>query len=259
MRGLFITATDTGVGKTVVTAGLLRRLRAGGMDAVAMKPTQTGGTIADCGLRLADSSAPGVVGSGELSAPDLDFCLRAAGLEPDADEYARMCPFLYEPACSPHLAGRLARSYPRIPAIAAAARRLAADHDAVLVEGAGGVLVPIDEKQTMLDLMAALGLPVLLVARGALGTINHALLSIRAIRSAGLRLLGVVINDPQPTGRDFVREDNPAAIRQFGEVEILGDVPHVAGLGRSDPTAAAWGAFDEGLDGFSRVAEELGR
>jgi dethiobiotin synthase len=251
MRGLFITATDTGVGKTVVTAALLRRLRAGGVDATVMKPMQTGGA--------AVSSLPDAVGSGGLKAPDLDFCLRAAGLEPDADEYARMCPYLYEPACSPHLAGRMARHSPQIPTIVAAARRLASDHDAAVVEGAGGVLVPIDEQHTMLDLMAALGLPVLLVARGALGTINHTLLSIRAIRSAGLTLLGVVVNDPQPTERDFVRQDNPAAIRQFGEVEILADIPYIAGLRAPDPPAAAWEAMDEAFVGFGRIMAELTR
>ncbi len=243
IRGLFITGTDTGVGKTVVAAGLLRRLRAEGLDAAPMKPVQTGGTPGPAGPR----------------APDLDYCLRAAGLHPDADEYARMCPYVYDPACSPHLAGRLAGTSPQVERIVEAAEALAAAHDVLIVEGAGGAIVPINERETMLDVMRALHLPVLLVARGGLGTINHTLLSVRAVRSAGLTLLGVVINDASPTAADFIRRDNPRAIEQFGEVSILGDVPFLPELGGDDPPASAWARFDEHLGGFPAILRELRR
>ncbi len=91
-RGLFVTGTDTGVGKTVVAAAILRTWREMGVDAVPMKPVQTG--CAGRGRRLV--------------APDLDSCLRVAGLRADPDEYALMAPYRYRPACSPHLAARLA-------------------------------------------------------------------------------------------------------------------------------------------------------
>ena len=243
IRGLFITGTDTGVGKTVVAAGVLRRLRAAGLDAVPMKPVQTGAAAGPDGPR----------------APDLDFCLRAAGLSAGADEYARMCPYLYEPACSPHLAGRLAGRDVRIDHIVTAAEALAADHDAVVVEGAGGVLVPIDERRTLLDLMGELALPVLLVARGGLGTINHTLLSLRAIRSAGLTVAGVVINDAGPCEDDFIRRDNARAIEQFGEVEVLGDIPFAPEMGADEPAAAAWERLDGHLGGLGRILRELSR
>jgi len=237
IRGLFITGTDTGVGKTVVAAGLLRRLRAEGLDAVPMKPIQTGAAAGPAGPR----------------APDLDLCLRAAGLGDGGGEYAYMCPFVYGPACSPHLAARLAGERPRIERIVEAAETLAARHDALVVEGAGGAVVPVNERQTLLDVMRALGLPVVLVARGTLGTINHTLLSVRAIRSAGLTLLGVVINDPSPAADDFIRRDNPRAIEQFGQVTILAEVPCVPGLDDPAPPPSAWQELDEHLKKGDRL------
>ena len=237
MRGLFITGTDTGVGKTVVAAGLLRRLRRAGVDAAPMKPVQTGAARAD----------------GRLVSGDLERCLDAAGMTPSPDERAAMCPFLYEPACSPHLAGRLAGSYPEIAAIEEAAAFLGARHAAVLVEGAGGVLAPLNEQETMLDLMRALALPVLLVARGTLGTINHTLLSLRALRGAGLTVAGVAVNDCDAAPRDAVWEDNPRAIAQFGAVPILGEIPHLGDLAARD----AWERFDRAFTGFDALGEIL--
>ena len=126
-RGIFITGTDTGVGKTMVAAALLTLLRQCGVDAVPMKPVQTG-----CIRR-----------GHELIAPDLDFCLRMAGLKPQIEEQDWMCPCCFAPACSPHLAARLARRPIQLRRIVTAFHNLAARHDVVLAEGAGGVLAPI--------------------------------------------------------------------------------------------------------------------
>jgi dethiobiotin synthase len=240
-RGFFITGTDTGVGKTVVTAGLLRALRHGGVDAVPVKPVQTG-----C-LRQGDA----------LLAPDLEFSLNAAGLTPDPDERALMAPYCYDPACSPHLAGRMAGEYPDCERIAACIDELMQRHDAVLVEGAGGIMVPLDESATMLDLMRNLGLPVILVARAGLGTINHSLLSVRVLRSAGLDVAGVVFNEEQlpDTGEQFIRADNPAAVARFGDVEILGAVPHQPGL--AGEGSADWQDFERGLSALPRLLERI--
>ncbi|NQT87883.1 dethiobiotin synthase [bacterium] len=206
--GLFITGTDTDVGKTYAAAGLLRRLRERDVDAVPMKPVQTG-----------------AVGGG---VPDLDACLAAAGLAPDEAERSLMAPFCYEPACSPHLAGRMAGEYPSIPRIVECARGLETLHECVLAEGAGGVLAPLDEALTMLDLMCALDYPVLLVARAGLGTINHTLLSLRALRDAGVRVLGVVFNEATPPEPEsaFIRADNPRIIAALGDVTVFGTVPY---------------------------------
>jgi len=212
LKGVFITGTDTGIGKTVVAAGILRHLRSEGLDIVPMKPIQTGATK-DMGT--------------EMQSTDLKFCLEAADLHPSDEELEWMAPYRYEPACSPHLAGKMAGSYPQVGRIKECAERLCERHAGIIVEGAGGVLVPINESTTMLDLMYALGLPVVIVARAGLGTINHTLLSINALRARRLDIAGVILNETEDVERDLIREDNPKAIAEFGQVPILAEIPYL--------------------------------
>lgn len=212
IEGLFVTATGTGVGKTLVTAGVLRNLRRRGVAAMAMKPVQTG-------------AAPDA--QGRLDAPDLAFVRQAAGLEMDEATCALAAPFLYEPACSPHLAARLAGRPIRFERILDCAKKLAARHEMLVVEGAGGLMVPLGEDGMMIDLAAALCLPVLLVAQSGLGTINHTLLSLEALRHRGLRVLGVILNDTQPLNESerFIHDDNANAIATFGGAPVLARIP----------------------------------
>jgi dethiobiotin synthetase len=216
--GLFVTGTDTGVGKTVIAAGVLAQWRADGLDAVPMKPVQTGCRTV----------------RGRLVAPDLAFCLRAVGLKPGKRELADMAPYCFKPACSPHLAAKEAGVTLSIPVIERAFRRLSRAHEAVVVEGAGGVLVPLNERQTTLDLMIRLRLPVLLVARPGLGTINHTLLSLRVLHEAGLTVLGVVLNQAQPGHWGRIENDNCRTIERLGRVKVLGCLRYGAG-GQSLP------------------------
>ncbi len=211
--GFFITGTDTDAGKTVAAAAVLCALRAAGVDAVPMKPVQTG------------------CEKGDLRSPDVDFCLRMAGMpEPDAAEYARMVPFRYALPASPHLAARGGEPV-AIGKIVAAFRDLRSAHDAVVVEGAGGVLVPLnDNGETMLDLMRALGLPVILVSRPGLGTINHTLLSLRELRGAGLEVAGVLFCDSTGKPWSGLEQDNVETVRRLGGVPVIGCVPFVAEL-----------------------------
>jgi dethiobiotin synthetase len=211
-HGIFITGTDTDVGKTAVTAALLMLLRQRGVDAVPMKPIQTG-----C-LKHGD----------DLVAPDLDQCLRAIHLTPTVEEAEWMCPYRYIPACSPHLAARIARRPIQMRRMVSAFRQLAARHDFVIAEGAGGVLVPLDERRTMLDLMRALGLPVLVVARPNLGTLNHTLLTLAALRAAGLKIVGVVVVSTKRGRRGRIERDNLASIARLGRVKVLGRLPFIA-------------------------------
>ncbi len=241
-RGLFVTGTDTGVGKTLVAAGVARLLRNRGLDVVPMKPVQTGAARRD----------------GKLFAPDLDFCLEAIGLRPTPDEVQQMSPFLYEPACSPHLAGRLSGNYASVDKIVDSSKLLLEKHDAIIVEGAGGAIVPINERETMLDLMKALAYPVVLVSRIGLGSINHCLLSLQALRSAGLYVAGVIFNRPdEPIAQNrFIEEDNPSAVRRFGDVEVLGNVRYV------DPNAPPpdrWTDFERSVPGIGLLRRMLER
>lgn len=188
----FVTGTDTGVGKTVVSALLCAAL-----DATYWKPIQTG----------------------TREGTDRSAVMRMAGLPVD-----RTIPetFRFRPPVSPHLASKRAgvRIDPRkivIPPMG--------EGEALIVEGAGGVLVPINDQQLMTDLMAHLGLPVLLVSRSSLGTINHTLLSLAALRAARIDVQGVVMSGKK-------NEENRKAIERYGKAPVIGFVPP---LKRIDP------------------------
>ena len=224
MQSIFITGTDTGVGKTVLAAAILSAARARGIDAVPMKPVQTG-----CTRRGRD-----------LVAPDLEFCLSAAGLDPSPEERRWMCPYRFMLASSPHLAAAKARVHISKGTIAADFRRILARHDAVVVEGAGGVLVPIDGSgHTMVDVARALALPVFLAARSGLGTLNHALLSLSELRRAGLKVIGVVFVDSTPRRWSLIETDNYRTIKRLGRVPLVVRLPHLPGFAaHARPTPA---------------------
>lgn len=209
LRGVFVTGTDTGVGKTVVTATLVAALRRRGIDAVPVKPIQTG---------CED-------GPGGLAAPDLEFALTRNGLDPERSEQDLMCPCRFRDPCSPHLAAGRENVRISIDRIVHASRRLAERHQAIVVEGAGGILVPITEEETMADLMAALGLPVVLVARPTLGTLNHTLLSLAELSRRTLCVGGLVFNRPEPGPRGYIEDDNRATLARLGGVPVLADLP----------------------------------
>ncbi len=240
-RGIFVTGTDTGVGKTLVTAGIVRWLRNQGIDVVPMKPVQTGGEPR----------------GNRLVAPDLEFHLSAANLRLNCDEIRLMSQYVYEPACSPHLAGRMAQRYPEPAIIKDCADKLLLNHQGVVVEGAGGIMAPLTESATMLDLMKVLAFPVVLVSRFGLGTINHTLLSIHALRTAGIDLVGVVFNQTeQPlTESRFIEEDNPGAIAHFGDVRVLGRVMH---LDLNSETDDIWRDFEKAMTGLQSILAALG-
>ena len=240
--GIFVTGIDTGVGKSVVAAGILRWLRNQGIDAVPMKPIQTGG----------------VPGGDRLIAPDLEFCLSTSHIRPDSNEVQLMSPYVYKPACSPHLAGRMAQRYADPSKIKDCADKLLQNHQALVVEGAGGVMVPLNESVTMLDLMKMLAYPVVLVSRFGLGTINHTLMSIQALRTFDIRIIGVVFNhttQPRPENQ-LIEEDNPRATAQFGNVRVLGKLRYLNNL--SSKREDIWSNFEEDMTGLKYILDELG-
>lgn len=174
---LFITGTDTGIGKTFVTAGLVRALRAAGRDASAAKPVASGYERIDGLYRNAD----------------LDTLAAASGHCP-----GELCVYGFTPAIAPHRAAELSGVEMRLAPIVEAVERLAARHADLLVEGVGGFAVPLSPTLMLADLIRALGLPVLLVVGVRLGCISHALLSAGAIRAAGLPLAGWIANRIDP-------------------------------------------------------------
>jgi len=213
-KSVSIAGTDTDIGKTAAAAAVLCALRGRGIDAVPMKPTQTGAALE--GKRLVSL--------------DLRFCTTMADLMPDPAEEALMAPYLFEPACSPHLAAAASGREISFAHIAESLARLLEKRQSVVVEGAGGLLAPLSEEKTQLDLMAQLDLPVILVARPGLGTINHTLLSLRELERAGLRVLGVVFCETQPMEWGEIEKDNWHTIERMGKTRILGRIPFLPGL-----------------------------
>jgi dethiobiotin synthetase len=211
VQGLFVTGTDTGAGKTVLSAALLAAMGAAGQPVRAHKPVVTG-------LDEPPGEWP----------PDHELLARAAGTEPDAVATLR-----FGPAVSPHLAASLAGEAID-PARLARAARLAAGSasDAagaghvLIVEGVGGLLVPLAERYTVRDLAAELGLPLLIAARPGLGTINHTLLTLHAARAAALDVRAVVLT-PWPAAPSALERSNRETIARLGdvEVEVLARVP----------------------------------
>ena len=212
--GLFITGTDTGVGKTVLTAALLAAARHRGFCAVPMKPVQTG----------AEEGARG------RTAPDLDFCLRMAGLAVSEEMYAEMAPYRFLLAASPHLAAQQEGLRVDLQRIRGARDNLAEDSGWVLAEGAGGILVPVNERETMLDVARALEYPAVVAARPTLGTLNHTLLTLHALHGAGIPVAGVVFVETRPTEWGVIERDNRQTIAAQGDAAVLGTIPYVEDL-----------------------------
>jgi len=213
-KGIFITGTGTGVGKTLCSSILLRLLRAEGIDAVPMKPIQTGSEIDAAGNHFA---------------PDLDFHLRMAEIEASAEELKLMNPYLFKPACSPHLAAEIEQRTIRFSEITKAFDELSTRRKFVVVEGAGGVFVPIDSKNTMVDLMLELELPVVVVANSQLGTINHTLLTLEALKSRGINVSGLILTDHDSNASDdFIANDNTELLSKIAGVPLLMRVPFLS-------------------------------
>jgi dethiobiotin synthetase len=219
LRGLFVTGTDTGVGKTVVSAAIMHRYRSG-IPLRYWKPIQTG-------IEQDDDTA-------EVK--------RLGDCRPDElrQEGAR----LPHPV-SPHLAARLSGTTialrPLVDSIAGQRQPIR-----WIVEGAGGVLVPINDAEMMIDFMSLLRLPVIVVARTALGTINHTLLTIEALGRRALHVAGVVMVGDR-------NAENRAAIERYGASVVVGEMPRFTRLDAAD--LAAWAAAE--LDPQRRLLEWL--
>jgi dethiobiotin synthetase len=203
MNGLFVTGTDTGVGKTVVTGGIVAALRARGYDVGVAKPLQSGA--------LADDPA----GDAML--------LREWTGVPETP--AEIAPYSFAAVLAPSVAAQLEGRSVALADAVDAVQTVAANHDAIVVEGAGGLIVPLGPGWTVADLAVALSLPVLVVARARLGTVNHTTLTIRVLRSYGLVPVGVLLNGTQ----DESSQRNAQLIEQLAEVSVLGQTPFVDG------------------------------
>lgn len=206
-QGFFVTGTDTSVGKTCIAAALLHGFAASGLSCVGMKPVAAG-----CDWR------DGVAYWG-----DVEQLIAASSVQADP---AWVNPYRFEPPIAPHLAAAQAGVTIQLDKIVAACRALQAQADVVVVEGAGGWLVPLNAQHSMADLASRLGLPVILVVGMRLGCINHALLTAAAIQQSGVPLAGWVANQIMPDMPAF--DANLAAIQTHIAAPLLGVQPWFA-------------------------------
>jgi dethiobiotin synthetase len=205
--GLFITGTDTDVGKTYVGAIIARELTAAGRRVGVYKPAASG-----CRRE-----------AGRLISDDALLLWRAAGAPGDFD---RVCPQCYEAPLAPHLAARAEGKTLDAKLLRHGLNYWLERSDIVLIEGAGGLLSPLGDDEYVADLARNFGFPLLIVARNALGTINHTLLTLHAVRTLcpGLKIAGIVLNNPNPPGNDPSITSNRSEIAARSNTPILAEV-----------------------------------
>jgi len=233
--GLFITATDTEVGKTVIAGAIAHYFFRQGARVGVSKPVASG-----CVWRREG-----------LVSEDAEFLASCADARFPLD---LICPQRYKEPLAPAVAAERAGQPLDWGAIDGSLRIMCAESDVMIVEGVGGILVPLDEKHTTLDLARWLGLPAVIVARAGLGTINHTLMTLEILRRAKVPIAGVVINRYPAESASIAEESNPRYIEKWGKVPVLAIVPEVAGF-RHPPLPASivspvdrvdWGRFAGG-------------
>ena len=204
MPAIFITGTDTDAGKTMVTLGLMQALQDKGLRVNGMKPVAAGTTALNDGLVNIDA---------ELIRQQASRLVA----------YELVNPFLFEPAIAPHIAAQQVNQTISLDNVRTALAEIEKQSDLVIIEGAGGWLVPLNEKQDVADIAVNLNLPVILVVGLKLGCINHARLSLQSIQDKGCRVIGWIGSqvDPQMTNVD----DNIQTLKQYLPVKCLGIVP----------------------------------
>lgn len=206
-RTIFVTGTDTGVGKTLVSATLLRWANEQGYALGILKPLQSGAGWTDSGKCLSDGQVLEMACAGKYS----------------LDEIA---PFRFEQELAPALIIEQRGLNLTLQDIISSYELMARENDSVLIEGVGGVAVPLFDDVHTIDLIRALEAKVLIVARLGLGTINHTLLTVEYLKSHGLSPMGVVFSDTcsEP---DESKTDNPRLLVQYGGIDVLGVIPWV--------------------------------
>lgn len=210
-QGLFITGTDTGVGKTVVTAAIMAYSQRYRGRTGVMKPIET----------EVDSKCSSSANSDAL------FLMECGGIN---DALAEICPIRLKPAASPFQAALIENRSIQPETILSAYRTLLKKYDWMLVEGIGGVRVPITRDYGVVDLMRDLGLPTVVVARYQLGTLNHTLMTLNTLKQNGIPVRGVVFNQTEPEAPDAIEQDQPRLIEELSGIQVLGKFPYIDNL-----------------------------
>jgi dethiobiotin synthetase len=224
VTAIFVTGAGTDVGKTFLTAALIRHWRSAGHAVGAFKPVASGFDPA-----TAQNSDPGVL---------------LVALERPISDMDTISPWRFAAPLSPDMAAAREGRTLDFEAIVEFSRRAAASADRVLIEGVGGIMVPLDERHTVLDWMSALRLPILLVAGSYLGTISHTLTALRVLAQRNLTVVAVAVSESATPGAPL--EETVATITRFADlIEVVG-VPRLAGEAHSHPAVARIATLTEG-------------
>ncbi|MDO8357001.1 MAG: dethiobiotin synthase [Nitrospirota bacterium] len=213
--GVFITATDTGVGKTLVTAALVSHLRQRGIDIGVMKPVETG------------------ISRSTRARSDGTRLRRAAECH---DPMTKICPYVFRLPMAPLSAARAEQQTIRLATILRAFHALCQKHDFVAVEGVGGLHVPITDRIDGLGLMQRMGLPVIVVGRSGLGGINHALLTLHALRQRKVPVIALVLNQPVPMRTKIARlqeQSTVTLLQRLAKVPVVGPLPYSSRINKN--------------------------
>ena len=203
-KGLFITGTDTGVGKTAVAAAFAAYLRKRGVNVGVMKPVTTG-----------------------VGTSDADILMKAAGVR---DSKESVSPYRLKEALAPHLASSLENVDIDLAWLLQLYEELSKRHEYMIVEGAGGILVPLKMNFFMADLIKMFELPLLVVSRPTLGTINHTLLTIRYAQMMGIPVRGMVFCYDRDYKRGIAEDTNPAELEKITDIRVVGEMPFIKNL-----------------------------
>ena len=211
MAGIFIIGTDTNVGKTMIAAAFAWLIRRKGIDVGVMKPF----------------AAAQKVFSKRYKSIDTATLAKAARVR-DADK--EINPFFYKVPAAPIMAARIAnQSTPSISAAVKAFNRLASKHEFMIVEGIGGIMVPLTREAYVADLARALKLPTIIVARATLGTLNHIILTIQICRCYGLNVQGIIVNG-MPQRRGIAQKNLVLTIEELTDVQVLCVIPRIKNI-----------------------------
>lgn len=205
---LFIAGTDTGVGKTVVTGLMARLMSENGYKVITQKWVQSGG------------------GSG--IAKDVKSHLNIMKMSEDKIKDYRndVAPYVFSFPASPHLSSRLENKKIDMNRIISAYNNLESHFDAVIVEGIGGLMVPYNNKDLVIDICSKIKLPVLLVSANRLGCINHSILSVEALRKRNMEILGIIFNHLGNDTDKIILKDNPDIVAKITGVNVFGDLSY---------------------------------
>ena len=205
-KGIFITATGTDVGKTYISALIVKAMRESGLNCLYYKPALSGAEVID----------------GNLVAGDCDYVLKKSGINKNPNDYVS---YIFKPAVSPHLASEIENNPIKLDKILSDFERIKSECDYLLVEGAGGIVCPFSlkgDKLLLKDVIKALELDIVIVAPASLGTINSTVLTVEYARQNGINIRGIILNNFDEN--DFMQVDNKKRVEELTGVKVIATV-----------------------------------